>query len=340
MMLQHKCNRLLFSIFRVRQSEWHSHCAHRLNMRLTPFILALFVAALVTWPATARPVQETEIPFEVREGLIWIAVNVRHRTEPLNFLLDSGSQVSVVDLGAARRMHLKPGRKVDVLGVNSRVTGYWPEHFAANAAGVELAENYLAVDLHELSSACRETVDGLLGADFFRRRVVQIDFSSCRIRLLPSAGGGPHTESIPLEATSKSLRVPVRVNGGRKEWMRLDTGCASPLQWVTASIPAGGERQRAVGTGDTSMLLGETMVQIGDTQFNAVPTGMQSHEFYRDEAGLLGNGLLRQFAAVTIDSAAGRVFLDKLRPVSPARQPGVGNFSKANLHFEPVIAAY
>ena len=44
----------------------------------------------------AQPAAPAEIPFEFRDGLIWVAVRVPQQSEPLNFLLDSGAAVSVL----------------------------------------------------------------------------------------------------------------------------------------------------------------------------------------------------------------------------------------------------
>jgi len=71
-----------------------------------------------------------------------------------------------------------------VHGVQTMLTRYWQERMSAKVGAVELPRGYLAVDLEKLSASCERNVDGLIGADFFRRRVVQIDFDAQKIRLV------------------------------------------------------------------------------------------------------------------------------------------------------------
>jgi hypothetical protein len=270
--------------------------------------------ALLLTRGQAQPAQIAEFPFQLREGLIWIEVTVPQSAKPLNFMLDSGAGVSVINLHVAQRLGLRLGKRVSVHGVQSTAKGYWPEHLAASVGEVRLPEEYLAVDLGDLSRACACAVDGLLGADFFREHVVQIDFAARKIRLLKSFNPGKGAESVPLEMRSCGMRLPVQVNGGRQQWMRLDTGCASALQWVTSEVPSGlCSRQIAIGMATVSVPLTETNVRLGQTEFQAVPTGLHDKEIFAGESGLLGNGLLSRFSTVTVDVAAGRLILEKPR---------------------------
>jgi len=165
-----------------------------------------------------------------------------------------------------------------------------------------------------LSRSCELPVDGLVGADFFRGRVVQIDFTAERIRLLKPEGLEKTDDVLPLELRSCGMRVPITVNGHKRQWVRLDTGCATALQWVTSDVPDQCTHQMAIGLAEISIPQTKTSVGIGEHQFNDVPTGLHEKAIFAGEAGLLGNGLLSRFASVTIDAKAGRVILEKRRP--------------------------
>ena len=132
----------------------------------------------------AAPTSPTEFPFEYREGLIWVRVQVAESREPLRFLLDSGAEVSVVNLDTAKRLGLALGQRVNVSSVQTTMTGYWPQKLSATANGMALPSDFLALDLSKLSAVCTQSVDGLIGADFFKDRIVQIDFVARKIRLL------------------------------------------------------------------------------------------------------------------------------------------------------------
>jgi hypothetical protein len=280
-------------------------------VRKIAVILGFVLLALAQAQADSSP-DTPEFPFQLRDGLIWIQVRVPQSVQPLNFMLDTGAQVSVIHLGTARRLGLKPGQLVSVRGVKSSVAGYWPEHCGARLGEVRLPEDFLAVDLGQLSRACGCGVDGLLGADFFKGRRVRIDFQNSRLRLLQTVHPDGDEETIPLRVRASGMLVCVQVNGGPPQKVRLDTGCASPLQWVASKAPAEPcSTQIAVGMTEVSMPLVKTSVRIGASEFNSVATGLQDRQIFPGEAGLLGTPLLSRFAVVTIDAPGKRLLLKK-----------------------------
>ncbi len=259
----------------------------------------------------ARLMADTGFPFQLDGGLIWIQVSVPQSLQPLEFIVDSGAEVSVINLQTALRLGLSLGTSVGVHGVKCSATGYWPERLSARAGTVSLPNNYLAVDLRNLSNACGRAIDGLLGADFFRGHLVHIDFVAKQIRILETIHPNKYAASVPLKVCSDGMRVPLSVNHGKQQWMRLDTGCASALQWVNSEImPDRCSQRTAVGI--TKMVIPQiqTTVRIGNIEFATVPTGLQTKRIFAGEAGLLGCGLLSRFSAVTVDAAAGRLLLD------------------------------
>jgi predicted aspartyl protease len=260
----------------------------------------------------AGPEGGAGVPFELREGLIWLRVRAAQSAEPLNFLLDSGAEASVLNLSTARRLGLKLGAKVKVQGVGASAGGYWPEHLQAQAGNISLPTEYLAVDLKCFSDACGCRVDGLIGADFFRGRRVQIDFKERRVRLLTATEVESQAEAVPIRVRPHAMEVSVRINDEPAQWLRLDTGCATSLQWVKAKL-AGveGPEVSASSLGKIFARSARSSVQLGGTRWRDVPTAVHSEAMFPGESGLLGNGLLSRFARVTIDAKAGRILLAK-----------------------------
>jgi hypothetical protein len=273
-------------------------------------LCAVLISGAALAGVQAASVSLAEFPFEFREGFLWVEVNVPQSPKPLNFLVDTGAGVSVINLNTAKRIGLKLGREVMVHGVQSKLTGYWQERMAAKVGEVELPRGYLAVDLDKLSSSCERPVDGLVGADFFRGRVVQIDFDAHKIRVLRPTKGEKAEASLPLQLRPCGMRVPITVNGHERQWVRLDTGCATALQWVTSDVrPEQCGRKLAIGLADVSIPQTETTVIVGGHKFEKVPTGLHESAIFPGEAGLLGNALLSRFSSVTIDAKVGRVIL-------------------------------
>jgi hypothetical protein len=227
----------------------------------------------------------------------------------LNFLVDTGASASVLNLSTARRLGLQSAPEVDVTGVQARLRGQWPVKLCAKANQVELPCEYLALDLTQLSGACRCSVDGLVGADFFRDRVIQIDYAAQRLRVLGANARVVGTNVIPLEIRPCGLRVPVGVNGGRRQWVRLDTGCATAFQWVTADVPAEQCCKHAVGLAQFWIPQTVSSISLGDLRVDGVPTGLHQTAIFAGESGLLGNGLLARFGVITIDAKSKRLIL-------------------------------
>ncbi len=276
--------------------------------------LAIITLLTAQLSVRAAPPSLNEFPFEQRGGLIWLKVSVPESNEPLNFLFDSGAGASVINLRTAKRLGVKLGQRVDVRGVGSSADGFWPQQLQASAGGVALPKDYLAVDLAELSRACDCGVDGLLGADFFRERVVQIDFVANTIRLLPSSVVTSGVSVVKLKVNRGALLASVRVDDSKPQWLRVDTGCTSALQWVVSGSKATTTKGGVcVGLTELNIPATTTSVKLGSTTFDSVPTGLHPKPIFSGESGLLGNGLLARFERVTFDAKAGRLVLDGRR---------------------------
>jgi hypothetical protein len=106
------------------------------------------------------------------------------------------------------------------------------------------------------------------------------------------------------------MRVPVSVGGSTGKWVRLDTGCASALQWVASNSESDHPvRQVAIGLAEVSIAQTSLPVQLGERRFENVPIGLHAAPIFPGESGLLGNGLLSAFQSVTIDTRRGRLIL-------------------------------
>jgi hypothetical protein len=274
-------------------------------------LVVLFLFALLGVQAAPTPL--AEFPFQFREGLLWVEVHIPQSDKPLSFLVDTGAGVSAINLSTAKRIGLRLGQEITVRGVEKALTGYWQQQMSATVGDVQLPREYLAVDLEKLSRSCEQPVDGLIGADFFRKHVVQIDFDAQKIRLLKPEKAQKSEETLPLQLRPCGMRVSISVNGRKRQWVRLDTGCATALQWVTSDVPDQCTHQMAIGLAEISIPQSTTTVGIGEHKFENVPTGLHEKAIFPGEAGLLGNGLLSRFSTVTIDTKVGLVFLNNRR---------------------------
>jgi len=252
-----------------------------------------------------------EIPFEFREGLLWIKASVPQSSQPLNLLLDTGAGASVINRSTADRLGLKPGVAVNVRGVSTTLTGYKLRGVSVRVGDVPLPADYIAVDLSKLSFSCQQPIDGLLGANFFCDRAIQLDFKERKLRILKPDQVTASGEILPIQLRPCGMRVPITVNGQSQQWVRLDTGCATPLQWVTSRVRATDCNPRvAIGLAEVSIPQTHTTVEIGHQKFDNVATGLHEQPIFADEANLLGNSLLSRFSRVTMDAKSCRLILE------------------------------
>ena len=250
-----------------------------------------------------------QLPFEFRHGLI--CVKLVSAGQSLNFVLDSGAGSTVLNIETARRLGLKLGDSQCVRAVQGTVASYKVEGFNADFDGIPIRADVLALDLSRASRVCGWRIDGLLGEDFFRGRIVQIDFASKCLRLNEKSDPCCCT-SLPLKFCNDAMLVPVSVDGSKPRWTRLDTGCDTGLVWASG-LPraANGARvsvgiSQANGTGNCC-----ATVQLGDERVPDVKMTLPGREIFPGESGLLGNGVLSRYR-VTIDAIGRHVFLAKL----------------------------
>jgi hypothetical protein len=267
-----------------------------------------FAACLGAAPATT-----TVVPFEYSEGFLWVQVQTPQSVRPLNFLFDTGAEISVINAATAATLGLTGGRTIQVQGVHETTTGLWPVKLQATAANVDLPAKYLSLDLSQLAHSCTRPLDGLLGADFVEGKVVEIDFQSHLIRFQNSVSPAKTDINLPLRFSSHCFCVPVRVNNHPKQWVRLDTGCATALQWVTSDKGLClGSPKPAIGLTGLSIPQTQTTVSLGGKRFDQISTGLHRQAIFAGEAGLLGNGLLSRFKTVTIDTKSSRIILSPM----------------------------
>ena len=105
------------------------------------------VAVLVLLLAvSAHSETPNEIRFQYQDGLIWLKAKVPGKIRSLNFLLDSGAGVSVIDLEQARALGMRISDPESVQGISGRAVAYRVDGFQANSGGVALPKSVLAIN--------------------------------------------------------------------------------------------------------------------------------------------------------------------------------------------------
>jgi len=167
-------------------------------------------------PATATAADttvRTVVPFRMDTGNLFVQVLV-NGTGPHEFLLDTGSPVTVLDHGLARRLGLTIESAGSASGAGGdSVPAGRVEGVGVQVAGEEAADpdGVYVLPLDSLMSPTADrTVDGVVGYPFFRDRVVELDFPAGSVRV---------HDAQRFRYTGPGHRLPVTVEDG---WVLLD----------------------------------------------------------------------------------------------------------------------
>ena len=204
------------------------------------------------------------IPFELVTRHIMIKVRINN-SDPLWFIFDTGDKVAIVDIGRARSLGLNLQGEVNVGGAGAgTVKGAMVRDASLGVVGVEGNPQpvVMAIPLEPLEPRFGHEVDGIIGADFIKQYVVEIDYPARVLKLHDKnkfAYSGPG-EIIPISfihggypVAEAQITVPERPP--IKGRFVLDVGSGASLALhrpfaEQAQLPTPSQKTiRAMGTG-------------------------------------------------------------------------------------------
>jgi hypothetical protein len=308
----------------------------------------LFGAALTLLMSTGLPVATAfdeegsgvsvscvhELRYELFAGLVLVSVSI-DGSPPLDFVLDSGANQSAINdphLAAALGLQGKQVGLARGIGSGAAMVVI-ADDVSIRSDGVEILRSQLVVHdigLRLAEMAGRE-IDGFLGADLFKRYVVELDPVARKMQLHDpetfAYQGRGEVLPIVIEDHRPVVEGSVVVEDGAKPIpvrLVVDTGSSRSLTLVTKS------RRRLKPPAEQS--LGASVGVVGDTLLVISPLrsiSLGSFTLERVEAawaepfrvpavrnipklnGILGNRLLRRFH-VFIDYPGERMILEPL----------------------------
>ncbi len=280
------------------------------------------------------------IPFRIFNNHVYLHVSVNN-AKSLWFLLDTGSS-NIINSRHARTLglKLKPAGQTTGVGEGS-VDVFFTENVSFTLPGVTIVGEKFAVLSLENVEECltkidvdlqgrptwraqaasgdeRPSFDGVLGDEFFRHFVVEIDYAAKSMNLYdPQSyhyrGQG---ERIPLEVRQKYIyvRAPITASGHSpiNGLFIVDSGSAtaltlnSPFVAQNKLLPPpnqttpfstcgiGGDSQTQVGS-LAEMRLGKIKLDSPATMFSQATNGTLANP---DVSGSIGNSILRRFKLV------------------------------------------
>lgn len=160
-----------------------------IRKRLIALVLFLIFGAAGASPRIVPGAQKTAdpvvIPFEMVTRHILIRVKINN-SGPLWFIFDTGDKVAIVDLGRAKSLGLSLQGEVNVGGAGAgTLKGSTVRDASLTVIGVEGNPQpvLLAIPLDGLEPRFGHDIDGIIGADFIKQFVVEIDYPARVLRL-------------------------------------------------------------------------------------------------------------------------------------------------------------
>ncbi|MBV9294514.1 MAG: aspartyl protease family protein [Acidobacteriaceae bacterium] len=214
---------------------------------LLSVVLLFAFACCVRSPVQGAAIEQSviEVPFEFIHDSIVVQASVNEHG-PFWMLLDTGADPSIVDLETANNVGLKLAAKGQQgsgggTGVNPAYETVLP---VVQLGGLRAANvDALGMNLSKLSSALGRPVGGVLGYSFLKRRIVQIDYPSRKVRfytIAPSCTSDanspvPNCTTLRFRYKDDILATGVTVNG-KRVITNIDTGSNSYFQINPAAV--------------------------------------------------------------------------------------------------------
>ena len=317
-------------------------------MILQKHAAVVLAVALLTMPPAPAVAPRVSVPFELVNRHIVLAATV-NGSAPLSFVLDTGDQVGVIDLERARQLGLPLGRELRVGGVGaSQMTGYvlTGVTFVVPALPQAPQRLALALPLTPLATRLGHEFDGIMGADFIRQFVVEIDYARRTVALHDPAAfayDGPG-ESVPIRFNAAGhplIDAVVTPLGGEpiagRFLIDIGSGGSVALHSPFASahhLPAAGDKTiRAIGlsgaggegTGRFGRIAALTIGRVTLTRPTALFSADTAGAFADATiAGNIGFDILRRFR-LFLDYSRQRIIFEPAPGVdAPFARPSTG----------------
>ena len=270
------------------------------------------------------------IPFELYANVILVRARV-NGSAPLWFLLDTGANGSLIDSRHARRLGLRRLGAVDIKGMGGSVAGSYMGGANFGLPGVRVfGRKVFSMPLSPLFARFGRRVDGVIGYDFFKLFVVEVDYAAKTINLYDPRSyeykGAGEVVPFTLRDGHPYARVRLGFEGDRavEGDFEIDTGSDGSLavnrpfaerHRVLELLPEASAAKTGAGAGGETSYVESRVREIGLGRFTferpVVTFSRDTEGSGADEKsdGQLGGEIFRRFKVV-FDYPRGRMILE------------------------------
>ena len=157
------------------------------------FLTLILICGLTAAPAVSVPASVVRaaddaaivIPFELVNRHIFLKIKVNN-SDPLWFIFDTGDTFAIIDLERARSLGLKLEGEINVGGAGAGLLkGAYVKESSFTVPGLERFTQAvtMALPLDILKPNFGHDVDGIIGSDFIKQFVVEVDYPARLFRL-------------------------------------------------------------------------------------------------------------------------------------------------------------
>lgn len=129
--------------------------------------------------------QIAEIPFDLKNGLILLDVNINDNTEASTFIFDTGATSDLLDSTTANKLGLKANHKQAVLGAGgAKSYDIILNQKLTLQNKIEIDNTHLVLtDLTKLKDVFERNFDGIIGYSLLKKYITKIDYENQKILL-------------------------------------------------------------------------------------------------------------------------------------------------------------
>ncbi len=319
---------------------------------MTKIQLSCIIFCIVFIHGAAKNKQVASIPFQMIGTSVVLPIKINN-SSTLHMILDTGLRTTIVtELLPGDSLDLKAGELKDMqgLGAGKSFQAYESDSNTIHFGKFSLSNKKIFAFKDELFSLSRQTgsnINGLIGSDFFRNYVVQIDYTNRRLRIYePTNFIAPKGYSyMPMVCERQKMYIELSVletdSARQRIKMLIDTGAELTAWFETltnkaVSIPQKSVRAK-IGEGLSGEITGvyARVQQLCIANFCvrnpivAFPdsTTIQQATASSDRDGTIGSQLLSRFNLI-IDRPGKKFYF---KPNSNFNKPFIYNIAGIDL---------
>ncbi len=276
-------------------------------------LLVIFLLTTCFFVGAQTPVTTSD--FELFGDHIFVKLSV-DGSEPLDFIMDTGDGLTVIDLDVAKSLNLPLDHKQATTSAQGSITGALIKHNKIELNGMLLEKNIkvYATDLDHLEISIGRNIDGIIGYDMLHHHIVRLNYDQMKIEVYDSGSYPKVGEVIPFKfhTAIPTISAYVTLNDGAsiEGDFFVNTGAGTTLDFNTPFANSNNIVDRTgdhysylvKGLGDKETRHYEGRVKsfrFGTISYDDMPIGISQVQAGiqgdKKVAGIIGNRILSRF---------------------------------------------